>query len=411
MNILLFDHHPEGGHHLPYAKNLVNRISSHKKINKVKFLTTKRLDIHTQYFSDGNIIYLYEYYDGLRNKRSHEIINRAIHYACSNQYDIIQFLHFDDITEEMSKANIPDSGLNVIANLNGNFFSGHGINLINKSTRFLLAFRGLSTVLDRLIFIWESIPTVPSPNFSYTQLYRCLNQGKVDKICVTTELAKRKISRIRSNSDPIIVPDPAPSNVEDMNKYKARDQISLQSDNDMLLFFGETRSNKGIDFLLDSLTDYDGENFTLVIAGPERDVSSEEICEYQKNIDVDITQRLEYIPEREVDYYFKSADIVILPYRKVFGTARLSGVLQRACASNRPVIASDFGAIGHRVDSNGLGWTYTTDNKVSLLDTIRTAINERDNFDYKKLSTYANKHTYQTLAETTIRCYADIISN
>ena len=58
-----------------------------------------------------------------------------------------------------------------------------------------------------------------------------------------------------------------------------------------------------------------------------------------------------YIPNESIADYFVSADVVALPYVKIYQSA----VLQLAYAFGKPVVASDLGGVREAVEEDGSG--------------------------------------------------------
>ena len=87
------------------------------------------------------------------------------------------------------------------------------------------------------------------------------------------------------------------------------------------------------------LNDYP--NITLMIAGK---VWKDNFDEYEKlikelRIEDKVLLNIHFIEEKEIKYFFSAADIVVLPYKKIYQ----SGVVQLAFAYSKAVIASDIG--------------------------------------------------------------------
>lgn len=119
----------------------------------------------------------------------------------------------------------------------------------------------------------------------------------------------------------------------------ARKKLSLPFDRKLVLFFGMIKQSKGLDVLIDAMKDVEAD---LVIAGRMRKHGFES---YQKQIDNlglndSVHLDLDYISNENRNAYFQAADIIILPYKKIFQ----SGVLILALKYELPVVASDITA-------------------------------------------------------------------
>jgi glycosyltransferase involved in cell wall biosynthesis len=152
-----------------------------------------------------------------------------------------------------------------------------------------------------------------------------------------------------------------------------------------LLFFGAIRRNKGLDLLLDAMTNLPG--FSITIAGDpgEPEYFHGEILpriERLRASGVKIDLRARFTPEDELGELFQSHSAVVLPYTS--GFVAQSGVVFLALAYETPVIASEAGGLRDLFSRHKIGVTFTdptpTDlelySKVepgSLLDQIRAA--------------------------------------
>ena len=130
---------------------------------------------------------------------------------------------------------------------------------------------------------------------------------------------------------------------EVISQELAKDYFKISKDNIVILFFGQIKKVKGLDILISSfskvLNDYP--NITLMIAGK---VWKDNFDEYEKlikelRIEDKVLLNIHFIEEKEIKYFFSAADIVVLPYKKIYQ----SGVVQLAFAYSKAVIASDIG--------------------------------------------------------------------
>jgi D-inositol-3-phosphate glycosyltransferase len=108
-----------------------------------------------------------------------------------------------------------------------------------------------------------------------------------------------------------------------------------------ILFFGQIKKVKGLDVLLDAMRILveNGNSVFLTIAGrPWHDDNDYEkmIDEYHLRNYVDCN--FDFIPDSEVENYFKNSDLVVLPYKKIYQ----SGVVLLSMSYGRAVIASDL---------------------------------------------------------------------
>lgn len=118
----------------------------------------------------------------------------------------------------------------------------------------------------------------------------------------------------------------------------------------VLLFFGRIEPYKGLGLLMSALIkrDYSSE-VTLIIAG--QGVIEQDVLRQLQASSVNVITLNRFIPDEEVGFLFKTADVVVLPYL----TATQTGVIPLAYAFNKPVIASRVGALPELVEDGKTG--------------------------------------------------------
>jgi glycosyltransferase involved in cell wall biosynthesis len=157
----------------------------------------------------------------------------------------------------------------------------------------------------------------------------------------------------------------------------ARAALRLGQEAPTLLFFGQIKRVKGLDTLLQALPAVAAQHphAVLVVAGQ---VWKDSWHRYQAIIDElgladHVRTRIAHIPDSEVEAYFRAADVVVLPYRRVYQ----SGVLLMAWSYGRPVVASDVGGMGEVVKHGETGLLVPPDEPVSLARAINELLSDR----------------------------------
>lgn len=155
----------------------------------------------------------------------------------------------------------------------------------------------------------------------------------------------------------------------EMSREAARQRLGIAPEASVLLFFGFVRDYKGLDVLIEALPAVRKvfPDVLLVIAG--------EFWQDRRNYE----QRIEalglkdhilivdrYIPNEEVEIYFKAADLVTLPYT----TATQSGVLQLALGFGIPVVSTRVGGLSEAVEEGKGVILVDPRNSVALADAI-----------------------------------------
>ena len=165
------------------------------------------------------------------------------------------------------------------------------------------------------------------------------------------------------------------------DRAAAKRKLGIPISSKTLLFFGQIKDAKGLDVLLDAMRRVIREcpDALLVIAGK---VWKTDFSEYDRLIDrygirSNIRLKIQYIPNDEVPYYYAAADLVVLPYKKIYQ----SGVLLMAMSSGRPVLVSDLPAMVEVVTNNENGLIFHVGDAEDLAEKIVKALGNADQLD------------------------------
>lgn len=149
----------------------------------------------------------------------------------------------------------------------------------------------------------------------------------------------------------------------DIKPEKARKELGVSLDSSVVLFFGNIREYKGLDDLVRVVSDLDTKipNLEFIIAGRcWEDWSNYEEQIHRNSIQNITHTQIEFIDENEIEYYFRSADVVVLPYKKFDAQ---SGVASLANYYDTLSVAKDLGGLNRQVDFTA----HSTDDLQNLL--------------------------------------------
>jgi len=185
---------------------------------------------------------------------------------------------------------------------------------------------------------------------------------------------------------------------EAISKEEARKNLGINKDEKVLLFFGFIRKYKGLDILLDTMSDkrIRDANIKLLIAGEfygDEKNYSEQI--EKLGIKNSLILHTDFIPGSEVRNYLCAADAVVQPYRN----ATQSGVTPLAYHFEKPMIVSNVGGLPLLVPHEKVGLV-TEPNATAIADAILHFYQLGENYFIPHLRVEKQKYSWAKLAET-----------
>ena len=191
-------------------------------------------------------------------------------------------------------------------------------------------------------------------------MYRML-----DHIFVHTEKMKSQLEREFDLDGGKITVIPFGMNTvatrSDLTPREARRRLGLGESEKVVLFFGHIAPYKGLEYLIQALGILKRKGspaLKLVIAGRVKERQCEvywagilRLIEEQDVADW-VRSEIRYIPDEEIEVFFKAADVCALPYVRVYQT----GVLILSYGYGLPAVASDAGSLREDVIEGETGF-------------------------------------------------------
>ena len=145
-----------------------------------------------------------------------------------------------------------------------------------------------------------------------------------------------------------------------VSKMEARNHLQLDPSGKYLLFFGFIRDYKGLDLLLQAMSDdrIRSQNIQLIVAGEyygKEDFYANLI--ESLGIKDQLIMHTHFIPSEKVKDYFGAADLVVQPYR----TATQSGISQIAFHFDKPMVVTKVGGLPEIVTHQKEGYVIEKD--------------------------------------------------
>jgi D-inositol-3-phosphate glycosyltransferase len=155
---------------------------------------------------------------------------------------------------------------------------------------------------------------------------------------------------------------------EIIERNKALELLNLSTAPRYILFFGFIRDYKGLDLLLEAITDQriNSLDIKLIVAGEFYSDAKPYLDLIEKfKLKDKVILKTDFIADNEVNKYFSSADIVAQPYKN----ATQSGVTQIGYHFNKPMLVTNVGGLPEIIPHNVIGYVVEPDSK-SIADAI-----------------------------------------
>ncbi|THF74694.1 glycosyltransferase family 4 protein [Cohnella fermenti] len=269
----------------------------------------------------------------------------------------------------------------------------------------LAGFRIVITVHDVESFGYDE--RVKRVRSLYTLADRIIAHNQVSK----TELVERL--RIENSAISVIPHGHYVDTImERLSKEEARKKLGLNKSDRLLLFFGQIKKVKGLETLLRALPQVQKvfPNVKLLIAGKlwNNDFRMYDSIIEELGIAPLIIRHIRYIPVEAVDSYFSSADLIVLPYKKIYQ----SGVLLQSMSYKRPVMVSNIEGMLEIVSDGENGYVFEEGNPESLASRIIEALSD-DEFRAQTSEvgyhSVVKNHNWRRIGQLTTRLYQDLL--
>jgi D-inositol-3-phosphate glycosyltransferase len=200
-------------------------------------------------------------------------------------------------------------------------------------------------------------------------------------------------------------------------REEARSRLGIPSQQKVILFFGNIAPYKGLEDLIRALPTLRNklDSFRVLVVGSVKSGEKEYFEEMQALIRESgvsdlIDQRIEYLPEDQVELYFKAADLLALPYRRIFQ----SGVLLLSYGFGLPVVAADSGSLREEIIEGETGFVCRQSDPDDLADKIgryfRSPLFAELANRKAWIVKHANEHySWERLAAGTCQVYAKLV--
>jgi len=201
-----------------------------------------------------------------------------------------------------------------------------------------------------------------------------------------------------------------------LSSVEAKRQLGIVKSDRSLLFFGNIASYKGLEYLIAAFGELLKKNrdYRLLIVGKpkgseaywnrvQRSIASSRIGDR-------LVEKIEYVPDEETELYFKAADVLILPYTRVFQ----SGVLFLGYSFGLPAIAANTGPLKDEIIEGKTGFVFELRDSYDLASKIEKYFESELFRDLEtrraQIRNHANeRYSWSKVASITTRVYLELL--
>lgn len=198
-------------------------------------------------------------------------------------------------------------------------------------------------------------------------------------------------------ADPVASYEITPAEVAQL-----RADLHIKPNRQILLLFGHLDERKGIEPLLEAVKEMPNEQqnaLCLVLAGPIQPDFREQIERELAEVgaQVQLVRVFREIKGREIQVFFELADYALALYQRHVGMA---SVVVRAAVSGKPLLASDYGYLGHLVQAEQLGAVADTTSPAAIRALLERVLTEKIPYSVANLQKLAARNSDVYFAET-----------
>lgn len=226
---------------------------------------------------------------------------------------------------------------------------------------------------------------------------------------------QKDIEVFRKDIPIVITPHPLFDNYgRKLDRSEALNSLNLDPDYSYILFFGFIRSYKGLDLLINALTDdrLRKQKLKLIVAGEfyENESVYRDLI-VKKGLEDKIVLFDHFINDNQVKLFFSGADLVVQPYK----SATQSGVTQIAFQFDKPMVVTDVGGLKEIVQNLKDGYVVRPDPS-EIADAINdyfennrkktftaSVSNSKNRFSWNKMTESINEVFYKVLLQQLIK--------
>jgi glycosyltransferase involved in cell wall biosynthesis len=259
----------------------------------------------------------------------------------------------------------------------------------------------------------ESFSPVAASQTAVGRVYRL-----ADRLIVHNQVSKSELVERLGVPSARIATIPSGNYMDDVREpcdpAIAKHAMGIGDSHKVILFFGQIKEAKGLDILIEAIPEVARAvpEITLLIAGRpwKTDFSPYEALIDRLGIRDRCTLHIRYIPNEELGHYFAAADVVVLPYRRIYQ----SGVILLAMSYGTAVVVSDIPGMTEMVTDGQNGYVFARGSKDSLAERLIKVLQDdqgRGAVAKQALEYVRHNHNWEEIGRRTAELYRDVLTS
>jgi glycosyltransferase involved in cell wall biosynthesis len=231
------------------------------------------------------------------------------------------------------------------------------------------------------------------------------NQLSYDEVIRHLKVRPKKVSVIPSGNYLHIVGNP-------MATGEARKKLNVSTRSKILLFFGQIKDVKRLDLLLEAMPAIVKHcpDTLLIIAGKPWKASFDKYQSQIDNLGINdyCLSHIRFIPDEEMPYYYLAADLVVLPYERIYQSA----VVLMAMSYGKAVLVSDLPSMLEMIEDGSNGYVFTSNDVKDLSAKVIEALSndsERELIASRGLECMKTEYDWADIGRKTMNLYKNTL--
>jgi len=180
-----------------------------------------------------------------------------------------------------------------------------------------------------------------------------------------------------------------------------------QVEGPVVMCFGILRPYKGVDVLVEAFQQMEGAEL-WVVGRPWMDVEPLKRAATRAKAKIRFVDH--FVPDEQVPAFFRRADVVVLPYRRI----DQSGVLYTALAFAKAIVLSDVGGFSEVGRVDGAADLVAPGDPLALREALRRLIAQpgaRAELEQRAATAAAGRYSWDDIARRTLELYEGLIAD